>query len=149
MQVWNVLHAACCKYRTQKSRQELPSGHHRTIWSGCIFATKAHIDNRKKNLLRSNMSSTCPTIWWTSAYTSGWDRSGSLGHPCKFQRVSRLGSVSARHLVVGISQTLRRWTEGATCVWQGDHDVGALAHILVLFKRYWFQSLWYWKLVHC
>jgi len=27
--------------------------------SGYIFATKARIDNRKKNLLSSNMSSTC------------------------------------------------------------------------------------------
>jgi len=25
--------------------------------------------------------------------------------------------------VVGVSQTLRRWTEGATCVRQGDHHV--------------------------
>jgi len=31
-----------------------------------------------------------------------------LGYPCKFQLVSRLGSVTARHLVVGVSQTLRR-----------------------------------------
>jgi len=30
-----------------------------------------------------------------------------LGHPYKFQRVLRLGSVTARHLVVGVSQTLR------------------------------------------
>jgi len=29
--------------------------------------------------------------------SSGWDRSGSLGHPYKFQRVSRLGSVTAWH----------------------------------------------------
>jgi len=29
--------------------------------------------------------------------TSGWDRFVSLGHPCKFQQVSRLGSVTARH----------------------------------------------------
>ena len=29
--------------------------------------------------------------------TSGWDRYRSLGHPYKFQRVSRLGSVTARH----------------------------------------------------
>jgi len=56
--------------------------------------------------------------------TSGWDRSGSLRHPCKFQLVSRLGSVTARHLVVGVSQTLRHWTEGATYVQQGDHHVG-------------------------
>jgi len=59
MQVWNLLHVARCKNRTQKSRQKSPSGHHRTISSGYIFATKAHIDNRKK-LLSSNMSSTCP-----------------------------------------------------------------------------------------
>ena len=55
---------------------------------------------------------------------SGSDRSGSLGHPCKFQRVSRLGSVTARHLVVSVSQTLGRWTDGATYVRQGDHQVG-------------------------
>jgi len=30
----------------------------------------------------------------------------------------------ARHLVVGVSQTLRRWTEGATYVRQGDHQIG-------------------------
>jgi len=35
-----------------------------------------------------------------------------------------LGSVTARHLVVGVSQTLRRWTEGATYVRQGGHYVG-------------------------
>jgi len=32
--------------------------------------------------------------------TSGWERSGSLRHPCKFQRISCLGSVAARHPVV-------------------------------------------------
>jgi len=29
--------------------------------------------------------------------TNSWDFLASLGHPCKFQRVSRLGSVTARH----------------------------------------------------
>ena len=33
-----------CKNDAKKS----PSAHHRTILSGCIFAIKAHIDNRKK-----------------------------------------------------------------------------------------------------
>jgi len=32
--------------------------------------------------------------------TSGWERSGSLRHPCKFQQISCLGSVAARHPVV-------------------------------------------------
>jgi len=48
MQVWNLLHADRWKYRTQKSRQKSPSGHHRTTLSGYTFATKARIDNRKK-----------------------------------------------------------------------------------------------------
>jgi len=29
--------------------------------------------------------------------TSGWDLLASLGQPCKFQRVSRLGSITVRH----------------------------------------------------
>jgi len=33
----------------------------------------------------------------------------------------------ARHLVVGISQTLRRWTDGTTYVRQGDHYVGHIS----------------------
>jgi len=48
-----VLHAA----RENTGCKKSPSGHHRTTLSGCNFATKAHIDNWKKNLLRSNISS--------------------------------------------------------------------------------------------
>ena len=40
--------------------QKSPSAHHSTTLSGYIFATKARIDNRKKNLLSSNISPTCP-----------------------------------------------------------------------------------------
>jgi len=39
-----VLHAARLKYRAQK----IAIWHHHTILSGCIFAAKAYIDNRKK-----------------------------------------------------------------------------------------------------
>ena len=47
MQVWNLLYAARWKHRTQKSPKS-PSGQHGTTVLGYIFATKAHIDNRKK-----------------------------------------------------------------------------------------------------
>jgi len=40
--------------------QKCPSAEHRTTLSGCIFVTKACIDNQKKNLLNSNISCTCP-----------------------------------------------------------------------------------------
>ena len=101
---------------------QVPKNCHRTTLSGYISTTKAYIDNRKK-LLSSNISSTS-SQYGELCPTSGWDRFVSLGHPCKFQRVSRLGSLTARHLVVVVSQTLRRWTEGATYVRQGDHHVG-------------------------
>jgi len=63
--------------------------------------------------------------------TSGWDLLASLGQPCKYQPVSRLGSVTARH-ATGVSQTLRRWTEGATYTRQGGHHVGHWPTFLVI-----------------
>jgi len=43
-----VLHAARGKYSTQKIANKSPSGRHRTVLLGYIFATKARIDNWKK-----------------------------------------------------------------------------------------------------
>jgi len=60
MQVWNVLHTTCWKYRTQKWRKNSPSAHHRTNFSFYIFTTEACINNRKKKLLNSNSFSTYP-----------------------------------------------------------------------------------------
>ena len=131
MQVWNLLHAARWKHRTQKSRQKSPSGHHRTTLSGYIFTTKVRIDNRKKILKHQYVLHMCPQ-YGELRPASGWDRLTSLGYPCKFQLISRLGSVTARHLVVGVSQTLRRWTEGATYIRQGDHHVGHWPTFLVI-----------------
>ena len=51
-----------------KTRQKFAICNHRTTLLGHIFAIKARIDNRKKILLNSNISSACPTIWWTSAH---------------------------------------------------------------------------------
>ena len=132
MQVLNVLLAARCKYRTQKSRQKSPSGHHRTTSTGYIFATKARIDNRKKNLVKQqylvhNMVNLGPLVaeilslvWGTPSNFNGFRVLAALLH--------------VRHLVVGVSQTLRRWTEGATYVWHGDHHVGHWPTFLVDFN---------------
>jgi len=38
----------CARLAGNTGRKKSPSGHHRTTLSGYIFATKAHIDNRKK-----------------------------------------------------------------------------------------------------
>jgi len=68
-----------------------------TTLSGYIFTTKARIDNRKK-LLSSNMSSRCPHNMANFGPLAAEIDPVVWGHPCKFQRVSRLGSVTARHL---------------------------------------------------
>jgi len=69
----------CCTGR-KKIAKNSPSGHHRTNLSGYIFATKAHIDNRKKYLLNS-MSQYLE--FWPK---SGWDALASLGHPANINR---------------------------------------------------------------
>ena len=102
--------------------------------SGYIFATKARIDNRKK-LLSSNMSFRCPhnmvnigpltaeigpVVWGTPANLNGFHVLAALLHGSQ---------------VVSVSQTLRRWTEGATYVRQGDHHVGHWPTFLVCSDR--------------
>jgi len=88
--------------------QKTPSLHHHTTLYGCVFTTKACIDNQKKNLLNSNTSFTCPDnmvnfgplaaeicyqVWGTSANFNGFHILAVLLHGI---------------LVVGVSQTLRR-----------------------------------------
>jgi len=68
--------------------------------------------------------------------TNGWDGLTSLGHPCKFQPVSRLGSVTARHLVVGVSQTVAL-NRGRHLYSPGVHHVGHWPTFLV-FTKYWY-----------
>jgi len=80
------VHGFRCKYRTQKFVKKSPSGHHHTTLSGYIFATKVHINNRRKRL-GSNISSTCshnmvnlgplaveigPVVWGTPANFNGF-----------------------------------------------------------------------------
>jgi len=91
--------------------------------SGYIVATKACIDNRKKLVKQQYllyMSSQYGELW----PTSGWDLLASLGHPCKFQQVARLGSVTARHSSIGCQPNfaaLNRWRHLYSA---GPHHVG-------------------------
>ena len=131
MQVWKVLHAARCKCRTQKSRQKSPSGHHPTTLSGYIFTTKACIDNRKKIVKQQYLLYMAPQYGELQP-TSGWDHFVSLGHPCKFQPVSRLGSVTARHSSSGRQQNFAALNRGRHLCSAWRPSRRALAHILVL-----------------
>jgi len=124
MQVWNVLHVACWQYRMQKWRKKSPSAHHCTTLLGYIFATKACINNRKESLLYSNISSTCPHNMVNFSPLAAEIRWRVWGTPANFNGFRVLAALLHGILVVGISQTLRRWTESATYIRQGGHHVG-------------------------
>ena len=123
MQVWNLLHAARCKYRTQKKSPKI------AIWApshnfvGLYLRQKGMYRQSEKNLLSSNIFSTCPHNMVTFGPLAAEIVSLVWGTPANF---NGFGVLAALHgiLVVGVSQTLRRWTEGATYIQQGHHHVG-------------------------
>jgi len=103
-----VLHAARLKCRTQKITKKSPSAHHRTILSGYIFATNARIDNEKK-MLSSNISSRRPHNLVNFSLLAAEIDPIVWGTPVNFNGFRILAcSVTARHVVVGVSQTLQR-----------------------------------------
>jgi len=135
MHVWNLLRAACWKRRTQKIAKNWPSGHHRTTLSGYIFATKRRIHNQKKLVKQQYLLHMSPQYGELQP-TSGWDRSGSFGHPCKFQRVLRLGSVTARHCSSGCQPNFAVLNIGCHLYSAGRPSHWALAHISSFYLLY-------------
>jgi len=76
----------CTRLAANTGRKKSPSRHHRTTLLGHIFATKAYIDNRKKNLLSSNRptSSTCPDNMVNFSPLTAEIGSGVWGTPTNF-----------------------------------------------------------------
>jgi len=136
MQVWNVLARRSLKYMTQNVVKKSPSGHHHTTSSGDIFATKARIDNRKQKTFKQPYLLHMFPQYGELRPTSGWDRSGSMEHPCKFQRVSRLGSVTTRHSSIRRQPNFAALNRGRHLYSTGRPSHWALAHILVYILYY-------------
>ena len=63
--------------------------------------------------------------------TNGWDPFGSLGHPSRFQRVSRLGSVTARHSSSRRQPNFAALNRGRHLYSAERPSRWALAHVLV------------------
>ena len=127
---------------TQKWRKKSSSGHHRTILSGYIFATKARIDNWK-NLLNMNISSTCSYNMVKFGPLAAEILSLVWGTPANVNGFRVLAALLYGTVVVGVSQTLWRWTEGATYIRQGDHHVGHWPTFLVLYVYRPLQWSWW------
>jgi len=98
----------CCAWLAGNAEpKKSPSGHHRTTLLGYIFATKAHIDNRKKGL-SSNISSTCSHNMVNFGPLAAEIGTVVWGTPGNFSGFRVLAALLHRTLVVGDSQTLRR-----------------------------------------
>ena len=69
--------------------------------------------------------------------TSGWDRFVSLWHPANCNGFRVLAALLHDTPVLGVSQTLRRWTEGATYIRQVGHHVVHWPTFLVRFLSKW------------
>ena len=132
-----MLHAARCKCRTQKSRQKSPSGHHRPTLSGYMFASKACIDNRKKNLLSSNISSTCPHNMVNFGPLAAEIVSLVWGTPANFNGFRVLAALLHGTLLVGVSPTAAL-NRGRHLHSAGRPSRWALAHISS------FDCTWHW-----
>jgi len=77
----------------------------------------------ERNLLNSSIS-TCPHNMVNFSPLAAEIVSLVWGTPANFNGFRVLAAFLHGTLVVSVSQTLRRWTEGATYIQQGGHDVG-------------------------
>ena len=141
MQVWNELHAARWKYRTQKWCKKSPSTHHCTILSGYIFTTKAHIDNWKK-LVKQQYLPHMSLQYGELRPTSGWDRFVSLGHPANFNGFRILAAI-LHSQTAALNRGRHLYSAGRPSHW-------ALAHISssICSRRKKFSG-WMAQLVYC
>jgi len=101
MQVWNVRHASRCKYRTQKNR------HFGTIAQICrvVSSQLRHVSTIGKNVLSSNISSTCARNTVNFGLLTAEICWRVWGTPANFNGFRVLAPLLHGTLVVGVSQT--------------------------------------------
>jgi len=103
--------------------------HLRTIAQLCRAI--GHVSTIGKNVLSSNISLTCPYNIVNFGPLAAEIISLVWGTPTNFNGFRVLAALLHGTPAVGVSQTLRRWTEGATHIRQGYRPSRwALAHIL-------------------
>ena len=113
----------CTRLAANTGGKKSPSRHHRTNLSGHIFATKACVDNRKKNLLSSNISATCSHNMVNFGLLTAEICWRVWGTPANFNGFRVLGA---------LLQNFAALNRGRHLCSAGRPSGWALAHILVL-----------------
>jgi len=96
----------CARLAGNAGPKKSPSGHHRTILSGYIFAPKAHIDNRK-NIVKQQYLLTSPHNMVNFGVLAAEIVSLVWGIPANFNGFCVLAALLHGSQVVSVSQTLR------------------------------------------
>jgi len=91
---------AQCIHRTQKIAKNSISAHHSAICRA-ISSQLRHVSTIGKKLLNSKYLLHMSSQYGELQPTNGWERFVSLGHPTKFQQVSRLGVITAPTSLIG------------------------------------------------
>ena len=137
--MWLVENAGC-----KKLPKTSASGHHCRTLSGYIFATKACIDNRKKTLLNSNISSTCPNSMVNFSPLTAEIGSGVWGTPANFNRFCVFASLLHRCHSTDIKNTLQDvWPSFGLVHYVYIHFTGScpLTEFFQLQNSLWVQVL--------
>ena len=112
MQVWKMW---CTRLAGNTGRKndakKSPSRHHRTNCRA-VSSQLRHVSTIGKNLLSINTSSTCLRNMVIFGPLTAEIDSGVWGTPANFNGFCVLAALLHGSQVVGVSQTLRRWTEG-------------------------------------
>jgi len=131
------MHAARWKCRIQKNRQKF------AIWApshnfvGLYFRNEGTYGQSEKTCY-VNVSPTCTHNMVNFGQLAAEIRWRVWGTPANFNWFRVFAALLHGILAVGVSQTLRRWTEGATCIRLGGHHVGHWPTFLVLsVSRLW------------
>jgi len=127
-------------------RKKSPKSRHLgTISQLCraISSQLRHVSTIRKNLLSSNICRVLHCIVWIEINNMSCTCSHNMvnfgplaagicwrvwGTPENFNGFRVLAALLHGIPVLGVSQTLRRWTEGATYIRQGGHHVGHWPH---------------------
>ena len=113
-------------------KNDTKNRHLHTIPQLCqaISSQLRHVSTIGKKLIKQQYIPHMSSQYDEIRPTSGWDLLASLGHPYKFQRVSRLGSITARHSSIGWHQpNFAALNTGCHLYSAGRLSRWALAHI--------------------
>ena len=121
------------KKDAKKIAKKSPSWRHRTTLSGCIFATKAYIDNPEKKLVKQQYL-LCPHNMVNFGPLTAEIGPVVWGTPPNFNGFRILAALLHGTLVVGVSQTVAL-NRGRHLYSAGRPSRWALAHI---HSSFWF-----------